>query len=161
MVPVFPQYLQPRPGRFVSIEDGTVMGTHKGGCRTPHFGPQLCPWAVPCLPKHQPRSRIRAGTVRSGSVKRPQFAPGPCLAALGACGSGWGPAEPPSRLVDPPCTQQLRALRAGRDPLSFRHWGLRGLTVPLMPRTPSPQDGSCTRWARGPSSQGCGSPGTW
>ncbi|XP_049627582.1 mitochondrial tRNA-specific 2-thiouridylase 1 isoform X2 [Suncus etruscus] len=24
------QYLQPRPGRFVSIEDGTVMGTHKG-----------------------------------------------------------------------------------------------------------------------------------
>lgn len=24
------QYLEPRPGNFVSIEDGTVMGTHKG-----------------------------------------------------------------------------------------------------------------------------------
>lgn len=24
------QYLQPRPGRFVSIEDGRVLGTHKG-----------------------------------------------------------------------------------------------------------------------------------
>lgn len=24
------QYLEPKPGNFVSIEDGTVMGTHKG-----------------------------------------------------------------------------------------------------------------------------------
>lgn len=24
------QYLDPKPGNFVSIEDGTVMGTHKG-----------------------------------------------------------------------------------------------------------------------------------
>lgn len=24
------QYLQPRPGKFISIEDNTVLGTHKG-----------------------------------------------------------------------------------------------------------------------------------
>lgn len=27
--PIF-QYLEPKPGNFVSIEDGTVMGKHKG-----------------------------------------------------------------------------------------------------------------------------------
>lgn len=29
MKPIF-QYLQPRPGKFISIEDNTVLGTHKG-----------------------------------------------------------------------------------------------------------------------------------
>lgn len=29
MKPVF-QYLQPRPGKFISIEDNRVLGTHKG-----------------------------------------------------------------------------------------------------------------------------------
>lgn len=27
---VYFQYLEPKPGNFVSIEDGIVMGTHKG-----------------------------------------------------------------------------------------------------------------------------------
>ncbi|XP_054999153.1 mitochondrial tRNA-specific 2-thiouridylase 1 isoform X1 [Sorex araneus] len=30
VTPVCPQYLQPRPGRFISVEDGAVLGTHKG-----------------------------------------------------------------------------------------------------------------------------------
>ena len=28
------QYLQPRPGRFISIEDNKVLGTHKGETRS-------------------------------------------------------------------------------------------------------------------------------
>lgn len=31
------QYLQPRPGKFISIEDNKVLGTHKG---------EMHPWAA-------------------------------------------------------------------------------------------------------------------
>ena len=32
------QYLEPRPGRFISIEDNKVLGTHKGEAEWTHGG---------------------------------------------------------------------------------------------------------------------------
>ncbi|XP_077614157.1 mitochondrial tRNA-specific 2-thiouridylase 1 isoform X1 [Crocuta crocuta] len=51
------QYLQPRPGKFISIEDNRVLGTHKG---SPH-GP---PGSVPGPAADQPRALDRRGATR-------------------------------------------------------------------------------------------------
>ncbi|XP_045147784.1 mitochondrial tRNA-specific 2-thiouridylase 1 isoform X3 [Echinops telfairi] len=51
------QYLQPRPGNFISIEDNKVLGKHQGAPRRP-------PRAVPGAAAHQPRALDRRGAAR-------------------------------------------------------------------------------------------------
>ena len=86
------QYLQPRPGRFISIEDNKVLGTHKGEAEWTHDGgrtEEACPLWCACPRMVHPRER--------GAPVKPMEAQQEGLVAsggaLGPPSEGLGPAH--------------------------------------------------------------------
>ncbi|XP_026926232.1 mitochondrial tRNA-specific 2-thiouridylase 1 isoform X2 [Acinonyx jubatus] len=64
------QYLQPRPGKFISIEDNRVLGTHKGP-------PDRPPGSVPGPAADQPRALDRRGAARRPGPRQDDGVPLP------------------------------------------------------------------------------------
>ncbi|XP_058596972.1 mitochondrial tRNA-specific 2-thiouridylase 1 isoform X3 [Neofelis nebulosa] len=71
------QYLQPRPGKFISIEDNRVLGTHKGA-------PDRPPGSVPGPAADQPRALDRGGAARRPGPRQDDGVPLPVLPPDGA-----------------------------------------------------------------------------